>query len=146
MRAAGSGDVASWSRLRRLLWPDIDDAEAANECTQLLADPSYAVFVSESDQRLSGFIEVRLRPYADGCDTSPVGYIEGWYVEPASRRSGIGRRLVAAAEQWARARGCSEMASDSLLDNENGRRAHEHLGYAEVEQAVRFRKDLRTAT
>ncbi|MBV8171599.1 MAG: GNAT family N-acetyltransferase, partial [Candidatus Eremiobacteraeota bacterium] len=110
------------------------------------ADPSYAVFVSESDQRLSGFIEVRLRPYADGCDTSPVGYIEGWYVEPASRRSGIGRRLVAAAEQWARARGCSEMASDSLLDNENGRRAHEHLGYAEVEQAVRFRKDLRTAT
>jgi hypothetical protein len=37
------------------------------------------------------------------------------------------------------------MASDALLDNEDGRRAHEHLGYAEVEQAVRFRKDLRAA-
>ncbi|HZV78327.1 MAG TPA: aminoglycoside 6'-N-acetyltransferase [Candidatus Binatus sp.] len=143
IRAATSEDIAGWSRLRKLLWPEIVNSENLSECTAILGDDSYGVFVSESDQRLTGFIEVRLRPFADGCDTSPVGYIEGWYVEPASRRSGIGRRLVAAGEQWARSRDCVEMASDALLENEDGRRAHEHLGYAEVEQAVRFRKDLR---
>jgi aminoglycoside 6'-N-acetyltransferase I len=29
---------------------------------------------------LCGFIEVSLRNYAEGCMTSPVAYIEGWYV------------------------------------------------------------------
>jgi aminoglycoside 6'-N-acetyltransferase I len=88
-------------------------------------------------------IEASLRKFADGCSTTPVGYIEGWYVAPQHRRSGIGRCLVEAAEQWARSQGCTEMASDSLLDNFDSQRAHARLGYQEVERAVRFRKDLR---
>src|SRR3954462_6355474 len=48
-----------------------------------------------------GFAEVSRRTYAEGCETSPVGFLEGWYVVAARRRQGIGRALVASGEAWA---------------------------------------------
>ena len=101
-----------------------------------------ALFVAEQDGNVVGYIQVAERRYADGCSTSPVGFIEEWFVEAAVRRRGIGQQLVAAAEQWARSRGISEMASDSLLDNTTSHRAHAKAGYKEVERAVRFRKSI----
>jgi len=53
---------------------------------------------------------------------------------------------VAAAEDWARAQGCREMASDTWLDNTLSQQAHARLGYAEVERLVHFRKTLATPT
>jgi aminoglycoside 6'-N-acetyltransferase I len=102
-----------------------------------------AVFVAERpDGSVCGYVEVGFRNYADGCDTSPVGYIEAWYVDPGVRRSGYGRALLEAAESWARSRGYSEMASDTLLDNTVSYAAHIRSGYSEVERIVQFRKSL----
>jgi aminoglycoside 6'-N-acetyltransferase I len=109
----------------------------------MLADPLCAVFLVEtSNERLVGFLEAAQRKYADGCDTSPVGYIEGWYVEPDVRRSGVGKALVQAAEDWARQLGLREMASDCLIDNQISYNAHHSLGYEEVERLVHFKKKL----
>jgi len=71
-----------------------------------------------------------------------VGYLEGWYVSPEHRRAGIGRKLVQAAEDWARSKGCTEMASDAELHNTQSQQAHRRLGYEEVERIVCFRKSL----
>jgi hypothetical protein len=71
-----------------------------------------------------------------------VGYVEGWYVDPDVRRQGIGRRLVEAAERWAAAQGCREMASDAHLGNTVSHAAHEALGFEESERLVHFRKRL----
>ncbi|MCV4567098.1 GNAT family N-acetyltransferase, partial [Escherichia coli] len=71
-----------------------------------------------------------------------VGYLEGWYVEPEFRRTGIGRRLVAFAEQWAKAKGCSEMGSDAEIGNETSISAHLGLGYQITSRLVHFRKVL----
>jgi aminoglycoside 6'-N-acetyltransferase I len=78
-----------------------------------------AIFVSrEESGRLNRFVEVGLRSHADGCDESrPVGYVEGWFVAEGWRRQGIGGELVHTAEEWSRAQGCREMASDALIDN-----------------------------
>jgi len=95
------------------------------------------------DGRLVGFIEAGLRSHADCCDASrPVGYIEGWYVEETFRRRGVGRLLMAAAEDWARTQGCREMASDSLIDNTVSEQAHRGLGYDVVGRCVLYRKQL----
>ena len=91
---------------------------------------------------LAGFIEISLRSHVDGCETHPVGYIEGWYVDGFARGTGVGRALVAAAEVWARAHGCSEMGSDALIDNIESQRAHAALGYEIVDRCVNFRKSL----
>lgn len=83
-----------------------------------------------------------MRDYAEGCGSRPVGYLEGWYVIPEARRRGIGRALVEAAEAWARARGCTEMASDTELANRLSQMAHSRLGYEETERLVHYRKSL----
>ncbi len=103
------------------------------------------VLVSQCGEERVGFVEVGLRSHADGCETDhAVGFLEGWYVVPTHRRRGVGRALVAAAEAWARDRGCREMASDTWSD-ERGRgsvKAHTALGFEVVDHVVTFRKAL----
>ena len=69
-------------------------------------------------------------------------FLEGLYVRDAARRRGIARGLVVAVEQWARERGCTELASDALLENAVSRNVHGGIGFAETERAVLFRKSL----
>ncbi len=87
-------------------------------------------------------LELSLRSVAEGCRDSPVPYVEGWYVAPEGRRQGIGRALVAGAEAWARGRGFTELASDTLITNDVGFDAHLAVGFIEVERAIHFRKSL----
>ena len=130
--------------MRSALWPE-SPGDHAPEIEQFFAArrDDLATFVAETDAgRLCGFLEAGTRPYAEGCLSSPVGYIEGWWIDPDYREQGIGAGLVAAAENWARAKGLTEMASDALLDNEVSQRAHRALGYAETDRIVCFRKGL----
>ena len=85
---------------------------------------------------------VAQRLMADGCASSPVPYIEGWYVDRDLRRLGVGRALVRAAEWHAQNAGFTEIASDCVLDNEISRLAHTSLGYEEVHRSIHFRKSL----
>jgi len=102
-----------------------------------------AAFLAEADGQIVGFIEVGLRSHADGCNPRhPVGFLEGWYVEPALRKRGVGAALVKAAEQWSRAQGCREMASDTWIDHQESQRAHAALGFEVVDRCVHFRKSL----
>ena len=129
--------------MRVALWPDEAPAEHEAEMRAWVARPDAAVFVSvRLGGGLSGFAEAGTRAYADGCRTTPVAFLEGWYVDPDARRSGVGRALVEAVEQWARSRGLEELASDALLENVVSHRAHERVGFLEVERAVRYRKLL----
>jgi aminoglycoside 6'-N-acetyltransferase I len=54
----------------------------------------------------------------------------------------VGKKLMAAAEDWARGHQCVEIASDALIDNEVSQRAHAALGYEVVDRCVHYRKKL----
>jgi aminoglycoside 6'-N-acetyltransferase I len=143
IRPVERGDMRAYQALRRELWPQVTVDENERETDAIAGDSRrWAVFVCETERGVVGFVEAHLREYAEGCASSPVGFIEGWYVEPAARRKGVGRRLVAAAEDWARTRGCTEMASDAELANVESHRAHAALGYEETERLVCFRRSL----
>jgi aminoglycoside 6'-N-acetyltransferase I len=90
-----------------------------------------------------GFLELDYRKYAPGCRSSPVPFIEGWYVEPAWQRRGIGRALVEAAEARALEMGHIEIASDTEFENADSLAAHRALGYDLVERIACFRRSLR---
>jgi aminoglycoside 6'-N-acetyltransferase I len=143
IRRAQPEDKPEWLRVRLLLWPEHTEAEMLAEMDDILANDEQPVFVAaRKSGGLGGFLEGGTRKYADGCDTSPVGYIEGWYVDEDLRQKGVGSRLVEAMESWARERGLSEMGSDTWLNNETSITAHQHLGYRDVERLVHFAKKL----
>ena len=144
IRPAVQGDFAEWLRLRQALWPECSLPRHQREMADILEDSTrQAILVAELDDGgLCGFLEASLRLYAEGCETSPVGYIEGWYLAPDQRKRGFGRALVQAAEAWAAQKGCHEMASDCLIDNQPSRLAHLSLGYEEAERLIHFRKSL----
>ncbi len=101
VRTFRAADRQPWLRLRQLLWHDSDEADAEAWLTREDA----AVLIAESASGgVVGFAEVGLRLYADGCDTSPVAFFEGWYVCGSHRRTGVGNSLVQAAAEWARER------------------------------------------
>lgn len=136
-------DQAEWRRMRLALWPDHSPQELQTEMSEIGADPKQSVFViARPGGDLGGFIETALRPWATGCVTHPVGYIEGWYVDPDLRRQGWGGRLVQSAEVWAVEQGCQEMASDCELENNISYQAHLTLGYEETVRIIEFRKSI----
>ena len=145
VRRATEADVGAWAGLRAALWPEEDVAAHAAEIRDALAQPHgvVAFLALDADGQACGFAEATLRrDYVNGTESSPVGFLEGWYVVPESRGSGAGRALVAAVAQWTREQGCSEFASDALLDNEPSHRAHAACGFEETERVVYFRKQL----
>ncbi len=144
IRPLREDDLGEWFRLRSLLWDETPEDDHQEEMMDII-EHSDTQFVSVADLgngRLAGFLEASIRPFVDDCSSENVGYLEGWYVEPAFRRRGIGRELVAAAEKWARVQGCSEMASDAELGNGVSVAAHGNLGYEETSRLVHFRKNL----
>jgi aminoglycoside 6'-N-acetyltransferase I len=151
IRPAHLSDLDQLALLCEALWPKSSAEEHAQELRLILGGKvalvltmPLIIFVAEAnDGTLVGFMEVDLRSHADGCNPSrPVGYIEGWYVTEDHRQCGVGRKLLAMAEDWARSHRCVEMASDALIDNELSQRAHEGLGYEVVDRCVYYRKIL----
>jgi aminoglycoside 6'-N-acetyltransferase I len=143
LRRVMNADKPEWLRLRQALWPEHSAEEFALQSVEILGDPTQAVFVLERPGGgLGGFLEAGMRKYAEGCETSPVGYLEGWYVDEDLRGQGSGAALVQAAEDWARAQKLSEMASDTWLENTTSIAIHRKLGYREAERLVHFAKRL----
>ena len=147
VRLMRSDDAEIWRTMRHRLWPGADEAQLRDEIRTYFTggtSPIQAVFLCEdTSARTIGFLELSLRSYSEGCRSSPVPHVEGWYVVPEARRRGLGQALMAAAEEWARGRGFRELASDVELMNKAGERAHLKAGFEEVERAIHFRKSLR---
>jgi aminoglycoside 6'-N-acetyltransferase I len=143
VRRAQTTDRVEHARMRAALWPDEDPQELASELDAFLADPTQVAFVAERGEGgLCGFTEASVRRYANSNDESPCAFLEGWWVDADVRRTGIGRALVAAVEDWARAQGFTELGSDALLDNTLSHQAHHALGFEERERVIYFRKWL----
>lgn len=149
IRPAELSDYDQLVRMREALWPKTPADAHARELTEILEGKAVVtmpliILVAEASNRiLAGFLEVDLRSHADGCNPlRPVGYVEGWYVAENYRHKGIGKNLLAAAEDWVRSQGCVEIASDTWVDNEISQRVHEVLGYEVVDRCVHYRKTL----
>jgi len=146
VRRARPEDRAGWLDLRRQLWPEGSEAEHAAEIADYFDGrakaPLAVMLATESDDRTVGFAELSIRWCAEGCRTDRVAYLEGWYVLPESRRSGVGRALVEAGERWARDQDCSEFASDAEPANAQSVSAHLAIGFEDVGLVRCFRKAL----
>jgi aminoglycoside 6'-N-acetyltransferase I len=138
----GSTDRA-WLALRSALWPDASAAEQLSGMADAIARGHY-VRIATVDGSALGLVEAAKRvDYVNGTSSSPVAFVEGLYVAPQVRRRGIARALVEAVARWASREGCTELASDALLDNRTAHAVHHALGFEETERVVYFRRPLR---
>jgi len=136
-------DLPQWVALRIALWPDEDAVQITREAPTLLTQPDMLVVVAREGETVIGFTEAAIRrDYVNGCETSPVAFVEGIYVSPGQRRRGVARAMIAAVEDWARRQGLSELAAAALLDNAQSHAMHNALGFGETERVVYFRKAL----
>ncbi len=139
---ATSADSAALGALAGLLWAH-DPAELAAEFAALTASSEAACFLACERGQALGFAQCQLRrDYVEGCDTSPVGFLEGIYVDEAHRHSGVARALLHACEDWARSMGCTEFASDCEIDNHPSLTWHLNAGFEEVNRTIWFAKKL----
>ena len=141
---ADAGHAAAWACLREELWPDGLEAHRDALARLMTLPPERgAAFVAVEGDEVVGFVEATIRhDYVNGCDTSPVAFLEGLFITPAWRRRGVAAMLIAAVEGWARHHGLDEIASDADLGNVPSHALHAALGFAETERVVYFRKPL----
>lgn len=140
-----SADDADWLSMRLELWPDCPRQQHLEEMASFLREPDRFVqfIVRDAGGRGVGFAEASIRTdYVNGTSSSPVAYLEGLFVAPATRGNGIARSLVLAVSEWALAAGCTELASDTQPENLVSQAMHAQLGFVETERAVFFSKSL----
>ena len=136
-------DALTVARLAIQMWEDNVLAELAAELAELMKSPEAVVFLGEVDGQAIGFAQCQLRhDYVEGTETSPVGYLEGIFVDELYRRQGYAGMLVNACEQWVREMGCTEFASDCELDNEMSLAFHLRMGFVEANRIICFTKTL----
>ena len=134
-----------WARLRAMLWDEPSTDEHQADIVRQLKEPArFCCFVARRDAGdIVGFAEASLRQdYVNGCATSPVAFLEGLFVRADHRRRGIATMLCAEVASWGKSLGCTEFASDALLDNHDGHRFHAALGFAETERVVYFNRAI----
>lgn len=128
-----------WISLCTALWSDTtaDDLREGYQ-TYKLSD-----FLYYKDKEAIAFISLSIRhEYVPGTKSSPVGYLEGIYVKPKFRKSGIGKELIDFMKKWAYEQGCNELASDVEFGNEDSQLFHESIGFTEVPRFVSYTMDL----
>jgi aminoglycoside 6'-N-acetyltransferase I len=135
--------LAAWAALRFSLWSDEGQLEEAADWLAT-ANPNQCNLVARVDGgAVVGFAEATLRhDYVNGTSTSPVVFLEGIFVAPDHRRQGVAAALVEAVAGWGRAQGCTEFASDALIDNLDSHAFHRAIGFVERERVVCFSKPL----
>ncbi|TWB61184.1 aminoglycoside 6'-N-acetyltransferase I [Rhizobium sp. ERR 922] len=136
--------LEEWTRLRAELWPDSSYEHHRAELAQFRANENAVAYLAiDSAGHVAGFAEATLRhDYVNGCKTSPVLFLEGIYVRPENRREGVAQALCETVAAWGREVGCTEFASDALIDNLASHAFHAALGFVETRRVVYFRKLL----
>ena len=143
MRKATPDDAKIVAKIAVWLWPEHRPEELEAEFESILPNEDCAVYLYEQAGRAIGFAQCQLRhDYVEGTETSPVGYLEGVFVEKPYRNRGVASTLLAACENWARERGCKEFASDCELTNTESLRFHLAAGFTEANRIICFVKQI----
>lgn len=140
---ATKSDIREVVQIAAKLWSNHTIDELAMDFDILFADNHTAVFLCYENNTAIGFAQCQLRQdYVEGTYSSPVGYLEGIFVEAEYRNCGYAKMLLSACEQWAKQRGCTEFASDCELNNHESFAFHIRTGFREANRIICFTKKI----
>lgn len=114
------------------------ETKVAQISEALFADPPAAeAMLAWDGDKLVGFASYSFHWPAAGFTTSL--FLKELYVAQAYRRTGIGKQMMAALEQVARAKRCSRFEWGTDTDNEAAQRFYASLGASPVNGKVAYR-------
>ena len=142
IRKAEESDFDEWVKARCDLWPTTDREGHLSEIQTLIHDKKFSCYLALYENKIIGFLETYIRPFANGCDEQPVLFVEGIWVHKAWRRKRVAEGLIYHLEEWAKDNGHKEIGSDSALNNTSAHLAHKAWGFQETTRVVYFKKDL----
>lgn len=125
------------------LWPGHEEAEMLECVQEYMEHEEKTVLLAREEGLYWGICLVSLRhDYVEGTEGSPVGYLEGIYVEEEHRNLGTARALLMGAQQWAKKKGCREFASDCEVGNTESLAFHLACGFEEANRIICFVKEI----
>jgi GNAT superfamily N-acetyltransferase len=139
IRSACTADAAALADLCTQLGYPASSQEIVERLAALDRRADSAIYVAEVGQQVIGWVQGLLSGLLITTHHAEIG---GLVVDKWHQRSGIGRRLMAAVEQWARDRGCTEVSLRSSVIREDAHRFYEALGYRCVKTSLTFHKRL----
>ena len=143
IKVANKNDSKTLAHMARKIWGNDLVEELEEEFDEFVSNPEMASFIKYVDEKPVGFANVSIRyDYVEGCETSPVGYLEGIYVEDCYRNNNFARELVIACEDWVKNKGIKEFASDCELTNLDSLAFHLAIGFKEANRIICFKKEL----
>ena len=143
IKAATPADAGAITKMAVKLWPEHTTEELKKEFEGIIGGRKSAVFLLVLEEQPAGFAQCQLRnDYVEGTGSSPVGYLEGIFIEQDFRRKGYARELLAVCEDWSRKQGCTEFASDCELGNRDSLAFHLSMGFSEANRIICFVKKM----
>lgn len=143
IQAMQKNDIDAVVKMAQILYCEDNSEMLKNEFDAILASDKDIVFVAKNADEIIGFLQMALRfEYVEGAVAPPVGYMEGIYVSPAHRKQQVACRLTQAGEEWAKGKGCKQMASDTEIENPISQHFHQKIGFKEVSRIVTYIKDI----
>lgn len=117
-------------------------AQVARHLDLCLADASHSVYLAEGPAgELLGYAGVHWLPYL--FLRGPEGYVSELFVAQAARGQGVGKGLLAAVKEEARARGCARLSLLNMRERESYRREfYVKDGWRERTDAANFVFDV----
>jgi len=126
LRKAVMDDAPEIARLTEELGYPASTEAMRTRLAALLPHPDHHISVVEDGGRLHGWIAVEHRRTLESGERMEI---VGLVVDANCRGSGMGRMLVADAEQWARQCGFDAMSVRSNIVREGSHPFYERLGY-----------------
>ena len=130
------------AKMRSQLWLSSSVESHHSELEKFIEQKDFCGWIALEGQQHIGLAEAYVRPFANGCTSQPVIFLEGVWVAPSYRQKRVGLESLTAVEKWARAKGIMEIGSDAELDNELSHLCHKHWGFEETERVIYYRKVL----
>jgi GNAT superfamily N-acetyltransferase len=126
IRLLQSSDQRGASDLLRQLGYDIGPTELASRINRVLASPTHFAAVAEERGCICGLVHAYERP---ALEKAHEVVLQSLVVDQNARKTGIGKRLMAAAEAWAKSRGAAQVVLHTRIDRDDARSFYEQIGY-----------------
>ena len=143
IKIATKDDALVVAKLAIQMWEDNSIEGLTEEFIELIEKEDAQIFIKFVQDKAVGFAQCQLRyDYVEGTENSPVGYLEGIFVEKEYRGQGYAKELLSECQKWAKEKGCLEFASDCELDNATSLKFHIAMGFEEANRIICFTKKL----